>query len=100
MLGEINRRLCFCTEKLSQRYFVEKLFTVRNKNYLEGKGLDEKGIMKKPKNIVKIDSKYFRPTEVDLLIGDATKAKKKLGWTPKITFDELIKEMVNEEMKS
>ena len=67
----------------------------------KGKGLDEKGINEKTgKTLVKIDSKYFRPTEVDLLIGDATKAKKKLGWTPKITFDDLVKEMVNEEMKS
>ena len=49
--------------------------------------------------LIRIDSRYFRPTEVDLLIGDATKAKKKLGWVPKISFDDLVEEMVTEEMK-
>jgi GDPmannose 4,6-dehydratase len=46
------------------------------------------------KDIIKIDSKLFRPAEVDSLIGDASKAKKKLGWTPKINFENLVKEMV------
>ena len=48
---------------------------------------------------VEIDPRYFRPTEVDLLIGDATKAKEKLGWTPKVTFDELIRMMIDADMK-
>jgi GDPmannose 4,6-dehydratase len=47
------------------------------------------------KIVVEVDSKYYRPTEVDLLIGDATKAKEKLGWVPRYTLDELIKEMVD-----
>lgn len=51
------------------------------------------------KKYVKIDSKYFRPAEVDLLIGDATKAKKKLGWQPKVTFSELVKIMVDADIK-
>ena len=48
---------------------------------------------------MEIDKKYFRPTEVDLLVGDASKAKKKLGWSPKITVEELVKEMVASDIK-
>jgi GDPmannose 4,6-dehydratase len=48
---------------------------------------------------VEIDEKYFRPTEVDLLIGDASKAKQKLGWEPKVTFDELVRIMVDADME-
>ena len=68
-----------------------------------GKGKDEKGFIKscddnftlKPgQEVVAVDSNYFRPTEVDLLIGDATKAKEKLGWQPKYTLQEMVKEMV------
>lgn len=49
---------------------------------------------------VAVDDRYFRPTEVETLLGDPTKAKEKLGWTPKITFDELVAEMVREDLKS
>lgn len=60
-----------------------------------GKGIDEEGVDQvSGKTIVKIDPKYFRPTEVDLLIGDPTKAKLQLGWTPKTTFTQLVKMMV------
>jgi GDPmannose 4,6-dehydratase len=48
---------------------------------------------------VKIDPQYFRPTEVDLLIGDASKAKEKLGWQPKTTFKELVKIMVDSDLE-
>jgi len=51
------------------------------------------------KDIVNVDPKYFRPTEVDLLLGDATKAKEKLGWEPKITLEEMTKEMVEYDLK-
>ena len=51
------------------------------------------------KDHVKIDPRYFRPTEVDLLIGDASKAKKKLGWTPKVKFKELVHMMVDHDLK-
>tara|TARA_B100001057_G_scaffold346373_1_gene347678 strand:- start:125 stop:1159 length:1035 start_codon:yes stop_codon:yes gene_type:complete len=64
----------------------------------KGKGLKEVGVYK-DKNIIKIDSHYFRPTEVQTLLGDATKAKNKLGWIPKITFEELVQEMINEDFK-
>jgi len=64
----------------------------------KGKGLKEVGVYK-DKTIIKIDSRYFRPTEVQTLLGDATKAKNKLGWIPKITFEELVQEMINEDFK-
>ena len=66
----------------------------------EGSGIDEKGINTETNEVlVQIDSKYFRPTEVDLLIGDATKAKNELGWTPKYTLEALVKEMVKADME-
>jgi len=72
----------------------------------EGTGIDEKGFLEpcplnlEPKPIVQVDPRYFRPTEVETLLGDPSKAKEKLGWTPKITFDELVAEMVREDLKS
>ena len=64
-----------------------------------GKGVDEVGSVG-GKSIVKVDPRYFRPTEVETLLGDASKARKKLGWTPKISFEELVTEMVREDLKS
>lgn len=52
------------------------------------------------RTIIRVDPNYFRPTEVETLLGDATKAKEKLGWTPRTTFRELVSEMVNEDFKS
>ncbi len=66
----------------------------------EGQGVDEKGFDSHGKCIVAVDPRYFRPTEVETLLGDPTKAKEKLGWTPKITFEELVAEMVREDLKS
>ncbi|MCK9388180.1 MAG: GDP-mannose 4,6-dehydratase [Sulfuritalea sp.] len=65
-----------------------------------GKGVDEKGYDAQGKCIVQVDPRYFRPTEVETLLGDATKAREKLGWTPKITFAELVAEMVREDLKA
>ncbi len=80
-----------------------------------GKGLEEEGYVafvstdakyndltkhvKKNDVIVKVDSRYFRPTEVELLIGDATKANTELGWTPEFTLQDLVKDMVNSDLK-
>ena len=64
----------------------------------KGMGVDEKGYDASGKCIVAVDPRYFRPAEVETLLGDATKAKEKLGWTPKITFSELVKEMVQTDM--
>jgi len=63
-----------------------------------GKGLDEIGSFN-GQEIIKVDPRYFRPTEVETLLGDASKAKKKLNWTPKITFEKLVKEMIEEDLK-
>ena len=65
----------------------------------QGSGVEEKGYLD-GKCIVQVDARYFRPTEVETLLGDPTKAKEKLGWTPKITFHELVAEMVREDYKS
>ncbi len=66
-------------------------------------GLNERGVIKEIdgtiKTIVKVDPRYFRPTEVETLLGDASKARKKLGWQPKISFDELVKEMTQADLQ-
>ena len=74
----------------------------------KGKGISETGYVKsfsradfnfnEGDDVVKVDPNYFRPTEVDLLVGDASKAKKKLGWEPKISLEEMINEMVQEDL--
>ena len=65
-----------------------------------GKGINEKGIDKKTgKTIIKVGKRYFRPTEVDALLGDARKAKNILKWKPKITFNQMVKEMVESDYK-
>ena len=64
-----------------------------------GKDLDEIGSFD-GKDIIKVDPRYFRPTEVESLLGDASKAKEKLKWTPKISFEKLVKEMVEKDLKS
>lgn len=66
----------------------------------EGQGVEEKGYDADGKCIVQVDPRYFRPTEVETLLGDPTKAKEKLGWTPKTSFQELVSEMVREDLKS
>ena len=83
-------------ETRSVREFVELAFAeVGRRIQWRGKGIEEAGIDKKTgKTVVRIDPVYFRPTEVDILIGDASKARQKLGWKPKTSFAELVKEMV------
>ena len=66
----------------------------------KGEGVEEKGYDANGKCIVAVDPRYFRPAEVATLLGDATKAKEKLGWTPKIRFKELVSEMMQEDMKA
>ncbi|NKM50050.1 GDP-mannose 4,6-dehydratase [Rhizobium leguminosarum bv. viciae] len=65
-----------------------------------GTGIEEKGFDAKGKCIVSVDPRYFRPTEVESLLGDASKAKQKLGWEPQISFDALVAEMMREDLKS
>ncbi|MEJ2333792.1 MAG: GDP-mannose 4,6-dehydratase [Desulfobulbaceae bacterium] len=66
----------------------------------EGEGIDEKGIeADSGKVLVEVDPRYFRPTEVETLLGDSSKAREKLGWEPKISLDEMVAEMVREDLK-
>ena len=66
----------------------------------QGEDVDEKGYDANGKCIVAVDPRYFRPTEVDSLLGDASKAREKLGWVPKTTFEELVTEMVREDFEA
>ncbi|MBR1134135.1 GDP-mannose 4,6-dehydratase, partial [Bradyrhizobium iriomotense] len=87
-------------EMHSVREMVELSFAqVGRRIVWRGKGVEETGIDEKSgKTVVKIDPTYFRPTEVDLLIGDASKARQVLGWTPKRTFAELVAEMMASDL--
>jgi len=84
------------------RSFVEKAFAeVGTSVDWKGSGVDEKGVCKKTgKTLVEIDPRYFRPTEVDLLIGDPSKAHQKLGWKHETDLDGLVSEMVREDLKT
>ena len=65
-----------------------------------GQGLEEHAIDKATgRTVVRIDPRYFRPTEVDTLLGDASKAKRQLGWTPEVSFEDLVSEMVESDSK-
>jgi GDPmannose 4,6-dehydratase len=66
----------------------------------QGQGLEEQGVAEDGRVLVAIDPRYFRPTEVDYLQGDSTKARQLLGWEPKTTFDELVKMMVESDMEA
>lgn len=66
----------------------------------DGQGVDEKGYDSSGKCIIQVDPRYFRPTEVETLLGDPSKAKNRLGWTPKTSFESLVAEMVNADLKS
>ena len=74
------------------REFIEETFRVLGDEIIwQGKGADEVGILKsRGTEVIKIDPRYFRPTEVDILLGNPAKVKEKLGWEPKITFKELV----------
>ncbi|XP_015785508.1 GDP-mannose 4,6 dehydratase [Tetranychus urticae] len=84
----------------SVREFVEEAFKHVGKNIeWEGKGLDEVGKEKETGIVrVKVNAKYFRPAEVEILLGDASKAAEKLKWTPKISFADLVREMVDSDI--
>jgi GDPmannose 4,6-dehydratase len=79
------------------RYFIERCFAKVGKEIVwEGNGINEVGIDKlSGKILVKIDKKYFRPCEVDFLLGDATKAEKELGWKREYDLDSIIDDMMS-----
>jgi GDPmannose 4,6-dehydratase len=87
-------------EAHSVREFVETAFACVGRTIVwKGRGVEEKGIDQRSGNVlVEIDPRYFRPTEVDLLIGDPRKAHNKIGWRHRVTFDQLVDEMVGADL--
>jgi len=87
-------------QQYSVRQFIEiaaKVLEIEIK--WQGEGINEEGFdVKTGKRIIAIDQRYFRPTEVETLLGDSTKAFEKLGWKPKISFDEMVREMVDYDL--
>ena len=85
----------------SVREFIEKAFSIKGFNIKwKGEGINEIGYDEKTgRELIFISEKYFRPAEVEELLGDSTKARTELDWKPKYTFDELVKEMVDEDCK-
>ena len=89
-------------ETHSVREFIELAFgEIDVEIRWDGRGTQEMGTCAKTGRVlVKVDSNYFRPTEFDLLLGDPSKARTKLGWTPKIAFHDLVKEMVASDIEA
>ncbi len=88
-------------EQYSVREFVSAVASrLEMEIHWVGEGLEEKGIDATGRCIVAVDPRYFRPTEVETLLGDATKAREKLGWVPKISFQELVAEMVDADLET
>jgi GDPmannose 4,6-dehydratase len=87
-------------ERHSVREFVEEAFACVGRTIeWRGSGIDEKGIEARSGQVlIEIDARYFRPTEVDLLVGDPSKAQKRLGWRHKTSFDAMVKEMVASDL--
>jgi GDPmannose 4,6-dehydratase len=88
-------------EAHSVREFVEKAFACIGRKILwQGKGKSERGVEAGTgRVVVEVDPQYFRPNEVDYLVGDASKAQRKLGWKHRVTFEQLVEEMVKEDLK-
>ena len=84
----------------SVREFIEKAFQVIGKKIIwQGSGVEEAGLCAKSKKIlVKINPQYFRPSEVEILHGNPSKAEKVLGWKSTVTFSELVEEMVESDL--
>ena len=82
------------------REFCERAFAVVGRRIRwQGEGIDEVGIDEASgKALIRVDPRYFRPTEVDVLLGDASKAHAKLGWKHRVSFDELVTQMVTSDL--
>jgi GDPmannose 4,6-dehydratase len=88
-------------EEHSVREFVEQAFACVGRTIeWRGSGLAEKGVdARDGRVLIEIDERYFRPTETDALLGDPSKARQKLGWHHKISFNELVREMVDADLQ-
>jgi len=88
-------------EQFSVREFVQRCAGLLNLDLTwQGSGVDEKALDSRGNIIVAVDPRYFRPTEVETLLGDPSKAKRELDWTPRTSFDELVREMVEADFKA
>jgi GDPmannose 4,6-dehydratase len=88
-------------EQHSVREFVQRCAALLDLDLTwQGTGPDEKALDKNGNTIVAVDPRYFRPTEVETLLGDPSKAKRELGWTPRTSFDDLVREMVASDLKA
>jgi len=87
-------------ETHSVKEFVEKAFAVVGIHITwKGEGIDEVGYNEHGEEVIKIDPRYFRPTEVEFLLSDPARAKEILGWVPEISFEQLVKEMVEKDLE-
>jgi len=88
-------------EQYAVRDFVERASALLGMRIRwQGSGVGEQGVDEASgRTVIRVDPRYFRPTEVDTLLGDASKARARLGWQPEITFDELVREMVEADLK-
>ena len=88
-------------EQHSVRDFVQRCAKLLDLDLTwQGTGVDEKAVDKSGKVVVAVDPRYFRPAEVETLLGDASKARRELGWVPRISFEELVREMVESDLNA
>jgi GDPmannose 4,6-dehydratase len=88
-------------KQFSVREFVQRCANRLELNLTwKGSGIDEKAYDQNGKLVVAVDPRYFRPTEVETLLGDPSKARRELGWTPQTSFDQLVDEMISADLKA
>ena len=88
-------------EQHSVREFIDRCAKLLDMDLRwQGTGVDEKAVDRQGNVVVAVDPRYFRPTEVETLLGDPSKAKRELGWTPQTSFDELVREMIDADYKT
>jgi GDPmannose 4,6-dehydratase len=88
-------------QQFSVREFVQRCAKLLELDLTwQGSGVDEKALDAEGNVVVAVDPRYFRPTEVETLLGDPAKAQHELGWTPRTSFDQLVKEMVESDLKA